>query len=114
MTTEHDDAIAEFVTSFTKPVTAWRLGGDCESGTRRSGAIGRAQFQRITKGVAQQKVSLDRFRQIVIALPGSEEQRELAERLDVELERLRSIGFVDRCGVETNGSRSAEHPQNGI
>ena len=54
-------------------------------------SVGRAQFERITKGVAQQKVSLDRFRQIVIALPGPEEQRELAERLEIELERLRSV-----------------------
>ena len=50
--------------------------------------VGRSQFAEITKGVAQQKVSLDRFRQIAIALPGLTEQEIIADRLEVEFERL--------------------------
>lgn len=53
--------------------------------------IGRMQIAEITKGVAQQKVSLDRFRKIGIALPGKEEQAEIADRLRAELERLNSV-----------------------
>jgi type I restriction enzyme S subunit len=55
-------------------------------------SVGRAQIAKITKGVAQQKVSLDRFRQIAVALPGADEQREIAERLDIEVQRLQAAG----------------------
>lgn len=54
-------------------------------------ALGRSQIAVITKGVAQQKVSLERFRQIAIALPGPEEQAQIAERLDIEAQRLSRI-----------------------
>jgi type I restriction enzyme S subunit len=56
--------------------------------------LGRSQIGAITKGVAQQKVSLDRFRQIAIALPGLEEQREMVERLDVELQRMAALESI--------------------
>jgi type I restriction enzyme, S subunit len=54
-------------------------------------SLGRSQFADITKGVAQQKVSLDRFRQLGIAVPGAEEQREIAERTEIELQRLNGV-----------------------
>jgi type I restriction enzyme S subunit len=54
-------------------------------------SVGRAQVAAITKGVAQQKVSLDRFRQIAVALPGAAEQEEIAERLEVEMQRLQAM-----------------------
>ena len=57
-------------------------------------ALGRSQIAVITKGVAQQKVSLERFRQIAVAVPGPEEQEQIAERLEVEAQRLDKIGVA--------------------
>lgn len=51
--------------------------------------IVRQQFQQITRGVAQQKVSLARFRQaVVIPLPPVAEQRRIVDLLDDFLSRL--------------------------
>lgn len=54
-------------------------------------ALGRSQIGVITKGVAQQKVSLERFRKIAIAVPGPEEQAKITERLEIEAQRLISV-----------------------
>lgn len=51
-------------------------------------ALGRSQVSVITKGVAQQKVSLERFRRVAIALPGLEEQKRICECLAIETQRL--------------------------
>ena len=53
--------------------------------------VGRSQFADMTKGVAQQKVSLDRFRKIAIALPGLREQTVITDRLEVESQRLAAL-----------------------
>lgn len=53
--------------------------------------FGRTQIIRLTKGVAQQKVSLDRFRQIAIALPGPEEQAEIEDLVRIEMQRIDSM-----------------------
>lgn len=65
-------------------------------------SIGRSQIAQITKGVAQQKVSLDRFRQLAVALPGIEEQRLIAERVAIEFQRLESAKAV----IELESRRS--------
>lgn len=53
--------------------------------------LGRFQIAEITKGVAQQKVSLDRFRQIAIAVPGPQEQARIANEIEVEYQRLADV-----------------------
>lgn len=50
-------------------------------------AIGAAQIAEITTGVAQQKVSLDRFRKICIPLPPLAEQTEIVSRVEEALSR---------------------------
>jgi type I restriction enzyme S subunit len=52
-------------------------------------AVVRQQFQEITRGVAQQKVSLARFRQgVAIPLPPLHEQRRIVDLLEDHLSRL--------------------------
>lgn len=70
-------------------------------------ALGRSQIAAITKGVAQQKVSLERFRQIAIALPGPEEQALIAERLETDGRRQSEV----RKAVLLEARRSASSRQ---
>jgi type I restriction enzyme S subunit len=56
--------------------------------------IGRRQFKQITKGVAQQKVSLGRFKEIYLPVPPRAEQ----ERIVAEVERRLSV--VERMEAE--------------
>jgi type I restriction enzyme S subunit len=63
-----------------------------------------AQIGEITKGVAQQKVSLDSFRRIALPTPPIAEQREIATKLDafflatskLEREVERALALLDR------------------
>lgn len=51
-----------------------------------------AQIGKISKGVAQQKVTLANFKKVAIPLPPSGEQNEIAELADVEMDRIERAG----------------------
>lgn len=64
----------------------------------------RQQFQEITRGVAQQKVSLARLRQsVVIPLPSLEEQRRIVDLLEDHLSRLHAAERYLRSVVVKGG-----------
>lgn len=63
---------------------------------------GRREFQRLTRGVAQQKVSLARFRECSLPLPPLAEQ----ERIVAEVERRMSVIEQMEALVETNLKRA--------
>lgn len=70
--------------------------------------LGRSQFAGITKGVAQQKVSLERFRQIAIALPGPVEQRQITEQVHIEFQCLDVIELTIKSEtVRSGGARQS-------
>lgn len=52
----------------------------------------RVQMNEITAGVAQQKVSLDRFRQIALPIPPLEEQVEIVKRITIAFDAIENIG----------------------
>jgi hypothetical protein len=59
----------------------------------------RRQIQQITRGVAQKKVSLDRFRSLVIPLPPLKEQWRIVEEID---RRLSLAGAVESTLITIN------------
>jgi type I restriction enzyme, S subunit len=71
--------------------------------------IVRKQIAEITKGVAHQKVSLDRFRTIALPVAPLEEQEEIAKRIKTAFSR------VDRLAAEaTNSRKLIDHLDQGI
>jgi type I restriction enzyme S subunit len=61
--------------------------------------IVREQIREITKGVAQQKVSLERFRTIALPIPPIAEQAEILHRIEA------TFAWIDRLATEATSAR---------
>ncbi|NIE79652.1 restriction endonuclease subunit S [Asaia sp. As-1742] len=59
----------------------------------------KSQLHEITKGVAQQKVNLDGFRQIALPIPPLEEQEEIVRRVET------AFAWIDRLAAEATSAR---------
>ncbi|MDX1717970.1 MAG: restriction endonuclease subunit S, partial [Anderseniella sp.] len=67
-----------------------------------SSPVVKNQVKRISKGVAQQKVTLANFKKIAIPLPPIEEQRTIAENVEMQLSREEAI--MMSCQAELSRS----------